>query len=478
MFNSFFDFASADPWARPRSVRQVPHRKRGPARRVAEPRRQPQTQTQHKEPVGTEARPTKTTLLETMPAAERVRKLASSVMVEVGKLPQVGVARLERGQQLLAEFCDKVSQAGLSTGTEETKRHCSEFCGWIQTNCFDGITADEHGAAARARSRALNKSVERLCRDQEFHRWAAMVCEESQQASSPAASTPSEPASSSETGAEDGSLDLSTPCPEANESASNTEAEIEEQPQEDTEEDPGEDWTLVDASDDEEPHNADTDNDVLSVHCCTSGPSDASEVDDREDVCDKMEVESESANETDASHSVHKGLTSESQTEVESESANETDASHSVHKGLTSESQTVATERKDEDDSSAQPMNGIQHPSAVEIIRQSFPELTEAAANHLLQAFDGNMREAAIAYGRSKQIREHRAQARRKAQELELWRQAEQNRRYEMELARWQQQQQQQQQQQRRRQQHLQRQQQYWMDAHDYYARQSPLFAW
>merc|ERR1712023_275236 len=193
-----------------------------------------------------------------------------------------------------------------------------------------------------------------------------------------------------------------------------------------TEEDPGEDWTLVDASDDEEPHNADTDNDVLSVHCCTSGPSDASEVDDREDVCDKMEVESESANETWASHS--------------------------VHKGLTSESQTVATERKDEDDSSAQPMNGIQHPSAVEIIRQSFPELTEAAANHLLQAFDGNMREAATAYGRSKQIREHRAQARRKAQELELWRQAEQNRRYEMELARWQQQQQQQ----RRRQQHLQ----------------------
>eukprot|EP01052_Picozoa_sp_SAG31_P055818 SAG31_NODE_15631_length_745_cov_1.600619_1_plen_164_part_10 len=164
MFNSLFDFAPADPWARPRSVGQVPYCKRGPARWVAEPRRQPQTQHQHR--VATEAQPAKATPVETMPAAELVRKLASSVMAEVGKLPPIGLERLERGHQLLAEFCGKVSQAGLPTGTEETRRNCSVFCGWIQTNCFDGITADEHGAVARARSRALNKSVERLCRDQ------------------------------------------------------------------------------------------------------------------------------------------------------------------------------------------------------------------------------------------------------------------------------------------------------------------------
>ena len=118
-------------------------------------------------------------------------------MASAGKLPPVGAARLERGAQLMAAFCEELAAGGSdklsAAGGEDAKANCATFAGWVQTNCFDGITTDEHGPTVRAWARALNKAVDLLCASLQFGRWADIVAEAGGLPASPAVSD-SEPA--------------------------------------------------------------------------------------------------------------------------------------------------------------------------------------------------------------------------------------------------------------------------------------------
>ena len=92
-----------------------------------------------------------------------VRRVASDVMKTAAKVPRDGMGKISAGKDLITRFCHTVAEAGLQCGDETSQGNCSEFCAWVQTNCFDGITTDEHGPELRGSARMLNKAVEDLC---------------------------------------------------------------------------------------------------------------------------------------------------------------------------------------------------------------------------------------------------------------------------------------------------------------------------
>lgn len=101
--------------------------------------------------------------------AELTRRVCAYMMAHTVRTPS-GDARkkVEAGQEALGKLKRTLSGAGLPQGDGTTRLHIEEFCGWVQTLYFDGITTDEHGAELRQLARSMNQETERLLREQVF----------------------------------------------------------------------------------------------------------------------------------------------------------------------------------------------------------------------------------------------------------------------------------------------------------------------
>jgi len=399
-------------------------------------------------------------------AAELVRKVAVEVMQTAGKMPPLGAARVERGSQLMSQFCSALA-ADCPAGDESSHANCSEFCGWVQTNCFDGITTDEHGAAVRARTRALNKSVERLCAKQEYSIWREIVAEFSppEFESSPPASEASDPQPSAaaveaeaeaaeesrdsdDTGAEaendsngaeqhsdpENEIELSPPEPgglashpasEASDpqpSAAAVEAEAEEA----AEESRASDDTGTEAEDDSngtEQH-SDPENDVERMIL--------DEPDDVEELMSEGEQDmSDAEHGANADSAAQTAPAAMEQEQEQAQAQRRGQVQDSAETNCSVESCCCNPEEHElpvsaEVEHSKEPVESRSKVAAhLDIIIQCFPELSRFAAHQLLQAYGYNAKHAISAYHRAKQLRQQQKEEAEAHRRMEYLRQAE-----------------------------------------------------
>lgn len=105
--------------------------------------------------------------------AELTRRVCAYMMAHTERTPS-GDARkdarkkVETGRAVLLKLKSTLSCAGLPKGDSSTRPPIEEFCGWVQTLYFDGISTDEHGAELRQLARSMNQETEKLLRDQVF----------------------------------------------------------------------------------------------------------------------------------------------------------------------------------------------------------------------------------------------------------------------------------------------------------------------
>jgi tetratricopeptide (TPR) repeat protein len=99
---------------------------------------------------------------------EMVKALCAYIMKTTGAAAKTVPERLVEGGSLLARLCNMLTAMGLDEGDEGTKPLVEEYCTWLQTSYFDGVTAAEHGEPMRELSRRLNRHVTELAETQEF----------------------------------------------------------------------------------------------------------------------------------------------------------------------------------------------------------------------------------------------------------------------------------------------------------------------
>ncbi len=105
--------------------------------------------------------------------AELARRVCAYMMAHTDRTPSGDARRdarkkVEMGRTVLLKLKSTLSGAGLPKGDSSTRPYIEEFCGWVQTLYFDGISTDEHGAELRQLARAMNQQTEKLLRDQIF----------------------------------------------------------------------------------------------------------------------------------------------------------------------------------------------------------------------------------------------------------------------------------------------------------------------
>ena len=99
---------------------------------------------------------------------ELSRRLCAMLLARTDKPTSGAETMLGYGKQTLLDFCSMMVKQGVSRGEDSCRDHVGELCAFVQSNFFDGITTDGHGASLRGEARVLNRATSGLAESLQF----------------------------------------------------------------------------------------------------------------------------------------------------------------------------------------------------------------------------------------------------------------------------------------------------------------------